>query len=333
MQYDVYAIGNALVDSEFKVEESFFQENNIEKGLMTLVEQDQLDDLEKALKERSELQARNCGGSAGNSLFAVSSFGGNSFLSCKIASDPDGYFYSKQMNKDRIHTNRVSSSQTGKTGRCMVMVSPDAERTMHTHLGVSDSIASCDLQFTAAKNAKYIYIEGYLVTSPGARAAVIDLKKFAKKNKIKTAMTFSDPAMVEYFSEEINEVLGEGVDLLFCNEQELKIWAKAETLESSLERLKIKAKQFVVTQGSEGAIIFDGNELTKIEAHHVRTVDTNGAGDMFAGAMLFGITHGLSFKQAGNLASLASSEVVSQFGSRISRERHLQLLETVKTGI
>jgi fructokinase len=330
MQYDVYAIGNALVDSEFEVEDSFFQENNIEKGLMTLVDQEQLDALEEALTEQSELQARNCGGSAGNSLFALSNFGGSSFLSCKVANDAVGHFYSKQMNKDQIHTNNISSAQVGKTGRCLVMVSPDAERTMHTHLGVSDSIASCDLEFNAAKTAKYIYIEGYLVTSPSAREAVLDLREFAKKNNIKTAMTFSDPSMVEYFSNEVNEVLGDGVDLLFCNEQELKIWAKTENLESALKKLRMRAKQFVVTLGSKGAIVFDGDQLTEIDAHHVRTVDTNGAGDMFAGAMLYGITHGLSLTQAGDLASLASSEVVSQFGSRLPAERHLQLLEVVK---
>jgi fructokinase len=330
MQYDIYAIGNALVDSEFEVEDSFFQENNIEKGMMTLVDQDQLDALEKALTEQSEIRARNCGGSAGNSLFALSYFGGSSFLSCKVANDAVGHFYSKQMNKDQVHTNNNSSAQIGKTGRCMVMVSPDAERTMHTHLGVSDSIASGDLEFNAAKDAKYIYIEGYLVTSPSAREAVRDLREFAKKNNIKTAMTFSDPSMVEYFLNEINEVLSDGVDLLFCNEQELKIWAKEENLESGLEKLKMRTKQFAVTLGSKGAIIFDGSQLIEIDAHHVRTVDTNGAGDMFAGAMLYGITNGLSFKQAGNLASLASSEVVSQFGSRLPKERHLQLIEIAR---
>ena len=330
MQYDIYAIGNALVDSEFEVEDSFFQENNIEKGMMTLVDQDQLDALEKALTEQSEIRARNCGGSAGNSLFALSYFGGSSFLSCKVANDAVGHFYSKQMNKDQVHTNNISSAQIGKTGRCMVMVSPDAERTMHTHLGVSDSIASGDLEFNAAKNAKYIYIEGYLVTSPSAREALLDLREFAKKNNIKTAMTFSDPSMVEYFSNEVNEVLSDGVDLLLCNEQELKIWAKEENLESGLEKLKMRTKQFAVTLGSKGAIIFDGSQLIEIDAHHVRTVDTNGAGDMFAGAMLYGITNGLSFKQAGNLASLASSEVVSQFGSRLPEERHLQLIEIAR---
>ncbi|MDG2118017.1 MAG: adenosine kinase [Gammaproteobacteria bacterium] len=331
MQYDVYAIGNALVDSEFQVEDSFLRENNIEKGLMTLVDQERLDALEKALTERSELQARNCGGSAGNTLFALSKFGGSSFLSCKVANDAVGQFYSQQMTKDQIHTNKTSSEKDGKTGRCLIMVSPDAERTMNTHLGVSDSIASCDLEFSAAKNAKYIYIEGYLVTSPSAREALLDLREFAKKNNIKTAMTFSDPSMVEYFPKEVNEVLSDGVDLLFCNEQELKIWAKTENLESGLEKLRMRAKQFVVTLGSKGAIVFDGNQLIEIDACHARAVDTNGAGDMFAGAMLYGITHGLSLKQAGNLASLASSEVVSQFGSRLPEERHLQLLDIVKT--
>jgi fructokinase len=202
------------------------------------------------------------------------------------------------------------------------MISPDAERTMHTYLGVSETISEQELDLGAAKSSEYIYIEGYFVTSPSAKLAAIELKQFAEKNQIKTAMTFSDPAMVEYFLDGINDVLGEGVDLLFCNEQELKLWAGTEDFAEACEKMKTKAKQFAITRGAEGALLFDGSKYINVDAHAVKAVDTNGAGDMFAGAFLYALTQGKDFETAGNLASLASATVVANFGPRLETDQH-----------
>ena len=202
------------------------------------------------------------------------------------------------------------------------MISPDAERTMYTYLGVSETISEQELDLGAAKNSEYIYIEGYFVTSPSAKSAAIELKRFAGKNQIKTAMTFSDPAMVEYFLDGINDVLGEGVDLLFCNEQELKLWAGTGDFDEACDKMKTKAKQFAITRGAGGALLFDGSNYINVDAHVVKAVDTNGAGDMFAGAFLYALTQGKDFKTAGNLASLASATVVANFGPRLEANQH-----------
>ncbi len=322
MKFDVYGVGNALVDKEFEVDESFFQEHGIEKGLMTLVSQEEQQKLLDVLTEKYGIKKRAGGGSAANTLYALSQFGGNAFLSCKVANDETGDFYINELGNQTIKTNTESQREVGTTGRCIVMISPDAERTMHTFLGVSETVSEAEIDFEAVKQSEYVYIEGYLVTSPSAKAAVVELKSFAETNNIKTAMTFSDPAMVEYFLDNVNDVLGTGVDLLFCNETEVKLWAGTEDFDEACEKMKSKAKQFAITRGSDGARLFDGNDYIAVDAHSVEAVDTNGAGDMFAGAFMYALTQGKDFETAGKLASLASATVVSNFGPRLEADQH-----------
>ena len=322
MKFDVYGVGNALVDKEFEVDESFFQDHGIEKGLMTLGTDEESLRLLGILTKKYGIKKQAGGGSAANTLYAVSQFGGKAFFSCKVASDETGDFFLKELGDQKIQTNSQTQCDDGLTGRCLIMISPDAERTMHTYLGVSETISEQELDLGAAKSSEYIYIEGYFVTSPSAKLAAIELKQFAEKNQIKTAMTFSDPAMVEYFLDGINDVLGEGVDLLFCNEQELKLWAGTEDFAEACEKMKTKAKQFAITRGAEGALLFDGSKYINVDAHAVKAVDTNGAGDMFAGAFLYALTQGKDFETAGNLASLASATVVANFGPRLEADQH-----------
>jgi sugar/nucleoside kinase (ribokinase family) len=322
VKFDVYGVGNALVDKEFEVDESFFQDHGIEKGLMTLGTDEESLRLLGILTKKYGIKKQAGGGSAANTLYAVSQFGGKAFFSCKVASDETGDFFLKELGDQKIQTNSQTQCNDGLTGRCLIMISPDAERTMHTYLGVSETISEQELDLGAAKSSEYIYIEGYFVTSPSAKSAAIKLKQFAEKNQIKTAMTFSDPAMVEYFLDGINDVLGEGVDLLFCNEQELKLWAGTEDFAEACEKMKTKAKQFAITRGAEGALVFDGIKYINVDAHAVKAVDTNGAGDMFAGAFLYALTQGKDFETAGNLASLASATVVANFGPRLETDQH-----------
>lgn len=328
-KYDVYGIGNALVDKEFEVEDAFFDEFNIEKGLMTLVDQEQQEKLLTELTHRYGVKKRAGGGSAANTLYAVSQFGGNAFYSCRVANDEIGDFFLEQLGHHNIETNKNSQRVDGISGRCLVMVTPDAERTMHTHLGVSDNISISEMDFNAALDCEYMYLEGYLVTSPTAKTAIMEMKEFARQNNVPTAMTFSDPSMLEYFLDDVNDVLGDGVDLLFCNQQEAKLWAETDSAEEAFEAMKKKAKRFAMTRGGEGSVLFDGEKTIEIAPHRVSVVDTNGAGDMYSGAFLYGITNGLSFEQAGNLASLASATVVSQFGPRLDPEIHQELLARI----
>ena len=328
-QYDVYGIGNALVDKEFEVEDQFFIDADIEKGFMTLIEPEKQKELVELLTQRYGLKKRAGGGSAANSMYALSQFGGKAFFSCKVANDESGHFYVKELGHQNISTNLSSPLEEGVTGRCVVMVTPDAERTMLTALGISQLVSVEELDYDAIRLSEYAYVEGYLVTSSSARAAVLELKDHAKEQGVKFALTFSDPAMVEYFRDGINEFIGDGVDLLFCNEKEAMLWSGKDTLEEACKALEQKAAQFAVTRGARGALLFDGANYIDVAPNAVKAVDTNGAGDMFSGAFLYAITQGMDFATAGRLASLASAKVVSQFGPRLKPEQHREILEQI----
>ncbi|WP_109832447.1 adenosine kinase [Reichenbachiella versicolor] len=315
-KYDIYGIGNALVDLLFEVDEQFLADNNIEKGLMTLVEEDRQKELISKIDVKEEMMKG--GGSAANSIVAASQFGAACYYSCKVANDQFGHFYLKDLKENGVDTKLTEeTTPTGHTGRCLVMTTPDAERTMNTFLGITSDFSVNEIDEDAIKDSKYIYSEGYLVPSPSGREAMIKGKEIAEANGVKVAMSFSDPSMVKFFKNEMIEVVGSGVDLLFCNEEEAMLYTDTETVWEAREELKKIAKKFAITLGKNGAMIFDGETFVDIEPYEVEAIDTNGAGDMFAGAFLFAINHGHSYAEAGKIASLASSKVVSQFGARL----------------
>ncbi len=315
-KYDVYGIGNALVDIVTEVDDDFFAKNEVEKGVMTLVDEKRQHHLMKAIDMKKSKMA--CGGSAGNTMIAVGQFGGKSFYSCLVAKDELGKFFIEDLKRNGVDTNlKYESLPENITGKCLVMTSPDAERTMNTFLGVSSFFSPEQIDEEAIKNSTYVYLEGYLVTSPKGLEAMKETKRLAEKNKVLVALTFSDPSMVKYFSTQMTEIVGASVDLLFCNEEEAMIFTGTDTIAEAREKLKGVAKRFAITLGANGALIFDGDTFINIEPYKVRAIDTNGAGDMFSGAFLYAISHGHSYAEAGKLASLASSRVVSQFGPRL----------------
>ena len=315
-KYDVYGIGNAIVDIVTEVDHDFFNRNEIEKGVMTLVDEKRQQELMKVIDMKKSRMSG--GGSAGNTVVAVNQFGGKAFYSCVVAKDDLGKFFLDDLKRNGIDTNvKYEDCPSGHTGRCLVMTSPDAHRTMNTFLGVSSFMSPEHLDESAIINSTYAYLEGYLVASPKGLDAMKETKRIAEKNKVDVALTFSDPSMVKYFSAQMNEIVGASVDLLFCNDEEAMIFTGSDNLADARKKLRDVAKRFVITLGANGALIFDGDTFINIEPYQVRALDTNGAGDMFAGAFLYGITHRHSFAEAGKLASLASSRVVAQFGPRL----------------
>ena len=323
-KYDVYGIGNALVDTEFEVTENFLKEQKISKGCMSLLDAEGHKSLAMLLRQKFEVKKQSGGGSAGNSMYALTQFGGKAFYSCKVANDSVGDYFLSELGHNNIETNNQEKT-TGTSGQCLIMVTPDAERTMNTYLGVSADLSMNAIDFEAAQSSKYIYIEGFLVSSDSARDAISELRNFARNSGVKVALTFSDPAVVTHSIDAINDLLAGGVDLLFCNEEELKIWANSDDFEEACSQMRKFATQFAVTRGAKGATLFDGSEYISIAPNKVQAVNTNGAGDMFAGAFLFGITQNYNFKEAGEFASLASAQVVTQFGPRLKPIEHLEI--------
>lgn len=322
-KYDVYGLGNALVDMEFEIHDQFLQENSIDKGVMTLVDENQQHELIEQLDAFEGNKAS--GGSAANTLIAVSSMGGSSYYSCKVADDDLGHFYLNDLKTANVDCNMEGKHKGGITGKCLVMVTPDAERTMHTFLGVSSELSPYEVNEEAIKSASFCYLEGYLTTSETGKAANIEARKIAETNNIKTALTFSDPFVVEHFRAGFTDTIGNGIDLLFCNEAEALSYTQKNSVDEAVDVIKTFAKTFAITLGAEGAAVYDGSNLISVDANPVKALDTNGAGDLFAGAFMYGLTHGKSYEEAGILASKASSIIVSQFGPRLKLEQYLSL--------
>ena len=319
-------MGNALVDIVTEVDDAFFNAHSIEKGLMTLVDEERQAELVGAIDLSSS--SMKCGGSAANTMIGASQFGSSCFYSCKVANDDMGRFYLKDLTSNGIDTVLTNGNlANGITGKCLVMTTADAERTMNTFLGITANYGKSEIDAVALTDSEYLYIEGYLVTSDSAREAILESRRIADENGVKTALTFSDPSMVKYFKDQMDEVVGSGVDLLFCNEEEAMLYTGTDSIEGAKEALKAKAKRFSITLGPKGATIFDGESFIDIDPFPTNAVDTNGAGDLFAGAFLYGITGNLSYAEAGRLASKASSKVVSQFGPRLEASQSQAILK------
>jgi len=327
-RYHVYGLGAALVDTEIEVSDQDLTAMDVQKGLMTLVDEQRQQQLLDHLQGHLVHSRRACGGSAANSIIALSQFGGSAFYSCRVADDDHGRFYREDMRGAGVDcpARAEGDDRSGITGKCLVLITPDAERTMNTFLGASAGLSSADLSPAAIEASDYLYLEGYLVTSPEGRAAAIAAREHAERNGVKTALSFSDPGIVAHFRDGLGAMLGNRIDLLFCNSHEALSWAQTTDLETAVAALRQIANTFAITLGADGALVFDGTQLHNIAPHKVKAVDTNGAGDMFAGAFLYGITRGLDFAAAGRLASLASATVVANYGPRLTRAQQRQLL-------
>jgi fructokinase len=321
-KYDVYALGNALVDTEVEVSDDFIVRMELGKGLMTLVDEARQQQLLDALAGEAQPHKHTCGGSACNTVVATGLFGGRGYYACKVADDATGDFFVRDLLAAGIDTNMNGHREPGVSGKCLVMITPDAERTMNTFLGISQTVSETELDEAAIAASRYVYLEGYLVSSESARAAAIQLRRLAEKHGVRTSLTFSDPAMVRFFKEGLTDMLGDGVDLLFCNQAEAFGYTGTETLDDALAALKPLCRGLVITLGADGALAWDGEQVHRIEPVAVTAVDTNGAGDMFAGAFLYAISHGHDFATAGRLAAAASARLVGEFGPRLPLAAH-----------
>lgn len=328
-KYHVYGIGNALVDIDFEVDIQTLTSLNIEKGVMTLIDEQRHHQLLKHLDGKQQQQI--CGGSAANTIIAIAQFGGRCFYSCKVANDPTGDFYFQDLMANRVDTNLSANNRPeGHTGKCIVLVTHDADRTMNTHLGITATLSTAEINANAIANSEYIYIEGFLVGSPSALKAALKTKALAQQHQVKTAFTLSDCNMTRYFSQELQQVIGDGVDLLFCNEAEALSYTDTTQLNIAMSQLQKIAKQFVVTLGAKGSVIFDGKQYIDIAPVLTKPIDTVGAGDIYAGAFLFGITHGYSLREAGMQASIAAAKIVAKIGPRLTHEEAYQLAQELK---
>lgn len=314
--YDVYGIGNALVDVEYSLNTADLAQLGIDKGVMTLV------DAERQTKLMTALSAhevhRSAGGSAANTVIAVSQFGGRGFYSCRIGDDELGNGYADDLRANGVDSNAREQRDHGDTGRCLVFVTPDADRTMQTYLGITGELGPDAVAPDALRAARWLYVEGYLATSPSARTAVCQARAIAAEAGVPTAISLSDPNIVQHFGVELREMIGDGVDFIFANEDEALGMSGATSIDGAMEWLRGVTTAFAVTRGARGALIHDGVQTLEVPAQRVTPLDTVGAGDMFAGAFLHARGQGCTAAEAGRFANAAAARMIQEYGPRFA---------------
>ncbi|MBU1319854.1 MAG: adenosine kinase [candidate division Zixibacteria bacterium] len=312
-KYDVYGIGNALVDYLALVDDEFLAKNGIQKGLMTLVD---TPGTEKRLVDIPSGFERQSGGSAANTVVGIAKLGGRSCFTGKVARDSNGQFYGDDLASAGVDFS--SNPKEGITGTCVSFVTPDGERSMLTHLGVSSELTNADINEDFVANSAYVYIEGYQWSAELARNASIHAMELAKKHGTKIAFTYSDPFMAKQYRDDFNRLTTEFVDLLFCNSDEAMAITNVDSIDRAIQVLKSQTAMVCVTVGSRGAIVSEDGIITATPALAVnKLIDTTGAGDMYAAGVLRGLTAGFDLVASSMIGSRMASAIVSQVGARL----------------
>ena len=315
--YDLYAIGNALVDSEFEVSDAQLIAMGVDKRHMTLIDEARRAELLGHLSTTAS--RRTGGGSAGNTVVALAQLGGRAFYSCRVADDELGKFYTQDLIDNQVATNLTHGQPApGQTGSCMVMVTPDAERSMSTFLGATAELDATALHEQDIARSLIFYMEGYLAASPTGLQAALQGRQIALDAGVALATTLSDVSMINFCRPGLNAIVGESLTYLFCNEEEAQVWCGTQDLQAITGQLSQLARTVCLTRGPQGCVVLEGGQQTVVPAATVKALDTNGAGDMFAGAFLYAVTHGHSHAHAAWLANQAAAQVVSQYGNRLT---------------
>ncbi|MDN3451976.1 MULTISPECIES: adenosine kinase [unclassified Psychrobacter] len=335
--YDVMAIGNALVDHEYVLSDAALEETELTKGNMTLAgieEQQQLLAYFKLAEIEPSKQAG--GGSAANTMFTFASLGGKPFYACRVGDDTQGEFYLKDLHEAGVSTSEKSIHAGGVTGSCVVAVTEDGERTMQTYLGTSSDITADNVDFDALMQADWLYIEGYLAMTESIQPAMIQLRQQAGIHNAKIAVSFADPAVVKFAKDGLLNMLGNKVAVIFCNSEEAKLFTDKKQVKAAARALLEYCQTAVVTDGANGAVIaHKPNAEAEMEIYEVATpvvadvIDTNGAGDNYAGAFLYALSQQYSLPECGRLASEISAQVIQQFGPRLDSQDYRDIAQRV----
>ena len=327
MKYDISALGNALVDTQYKVSSEFLSGVGIEADTMTLASaEEQAPIIEKLISMGSE-SVSDCGGSATNSLVAAANYGSNCHHVCRVADDEDGTRYLDSLRAAGVKHIGVSSENSDMpTGKCLILVTPDAKRTMISMLGVSAFLGASDIDYEVVENSKIFYIEGYMVTSDDNFNAVISTLEHLKGKDVLKALSLSDAGIVHGFKDKFDLIESYGIDMIFCNDDEAVAFSGKENLEDAIEYYKSKSYMTAVTKGADGSVVVQNGIEYLAPAEKITPVDTNGAGDMFAGSFMHAFLQGHDVEACAKFSNYASSKVVETFGPRLSSDGYAEVL-------
>ncbi len=313
-KYDVVAVGNAILDVIANVEPSFLEEHDIARGRMNLIDEERCQMLYDALpQDRMETS----GGSAGNTIAGLLSFGASAAFLGKVADDATGDIYVSEMKK--TGADFYGSPLVGglATARSMIAVTPDGERSMNTFLGASTEFSAADVDSSAIANGEWLYLEGYLFDKPAAKTAFVNACEAAQFAHRKIALTLSDVFCVDRHRASFLELIRTHVDLVFANEAELLALYETEDFDEALMKVRADSQMAAVTRSEKGSVITAGSDTWVEKAMPVeRVVDATGAGDQYAAGVLYGLTHGLTPPESARLGHMAAMEVISHIGPR-----------------
>ena len=315
-KYGLTAIGNAIVDVLAPASEDFIAsqaDKGMQRGAMNLINAARAEEIYNLMGAATEMS----GGSAGNTMAAFASFGGKGAYIGKVADDQLGKVFRHDIRAMGVHFDTPPLLNDAPTAQCLILVTPDAQRTMNTFLGACTKLTAADVDEDIIANSEITYLEGYLFDEPAAKDAFFTAARYVEKHQRKLSLTLSDSFCVNRYRAEFIDLIRNHVDILFANEAELKALSGTDDLHAAQEFIRPLCELTAITHGAEGSIIVHGSETIAVKAvKPTQLVDTTGAGDAYAAGFLYGLTENMSLAECGRLGSIAAAEVISHMGPR-----------------
>jgi sugar/nucleoside kinase (ribokinase family) len=310
---DVTGIGNAIVDVLAHASDGLLAEQGLQKGTMALID----DARAAALYARMGQAVEVSGGSVANSIAGIASLGGRTAYVGKVAADQLGEVFAHDIRAVGVRFETAPTRGGASTARCLILVTPDAQRTMNTFLGACRELGPSDIDEDLIAQSHVTYLEGYLWDPPAAKEAFLKASRIAERAGRRVALSLSDPFCVERHRKEFLELVERHVDILFANEREICSLYEVTRLEDAMAAVRGRCELAAITLSEKGSVVLQGDETFAIAAERVtKVVDTTGAGDLYAAGFLFGYTHGKSPAHCGRLGARCAAEVISHFGAR-----------------
>lgn len=313
IRYDVTGVGNAIVDVLAYAEESFLEENRLNKGTMTLIDAETADALYRKMGPAVEVS----GGSAANTIAGLASFGGKGAFIGKVRDDQLGVIFAHDIRSLRIAFATPPADDGPSTGRCLVLVTPDAQRTLQTYLGAASELGPEDIDEDTIAASEVTYLEGYLWDRPAAKEAFVSAALVAHAAGRRVSLSLSDPFCVDRHRADFLALINEHVDILFANEDEIVSLYRVQSFDAALQRVRDHCQITALTRSEKGSVVACGREVHVLDAEPVaEVVDTTGAGDAYAAGFLYGLTHGFELQRCARIGGIAAAEVISHVGAR-----------------
>ena len=310
---DVVGIGNAIVDVLTRADDSLLDDLGLAKGAMTLIDADRAGAIYGSMGPSVE----RSGGSVGNTMAGIADLGGTGSYIGKLHDDDFGAVFRHDLSSLGIEMDGQLATEGPPTARCLIVVTPDGQRSMATHLGACVELGPDDIDPAVIKRHQITYLEGYLWDLPQAKEAMVRAARYAQTGGRRVALTLSDPFCVERHRASFVELIRDHVDILFANEQEIISLYEADDFDGALQQVRQNAGIAALTRSEKGSVIVAGDEVHVVNAKPVNEIiDTTGAGDLYAAGFLFGLTHGHDLVTSGRIGSIAAAEIIGHIGAR-----------------